>query len=209
MIFSDERIAGKLPILFWMAGVASWAIAVAVVGKLLRPKVLHDRVLHVINHLFLYSLSVAMRLTPSSVASGYSNRARSVFVRMYSMPPAPGVLPNLLEGRHGAAYHEWRFVVADVLHHVKRDWVLEIKRSRSRRHLLRDSQGCNRNSINRPPCGSIKVSPRRSNILNRHVLKQGRLAHAGLADDVHMAVAVLRLDAERGRASRPQSVAAK
>ena len=34
-------------------------------------------------------------------------------------------------------------------------------------------------------------------VLNRHVLQQGGLAHAGLADDIHVAIAVLRLDAER------------
>ena len=173
-------------------------IAVAVVGKLLRPKVLHDRVLHVINHLFsILFIGIHAIDTEQGCVRILKQGEKRIREDVFHAR-APCILPNLLKGRHEAAYHEVAFVVADILHHVKRNRVLEIKRSEVDDIFYAILRDVIENSINRPP---MRVNKGESfavpNILNRHVLKQGRLAHAGLADDVHMAVAVLRLDAER------------
>ena len=105
---ADERIAGELTDLVLDRGRRLLRIAVGVIGKLLRPEVFHDRVLHVLNDF------LPIRLVGVHAIDAEQGRIRILEEREQCVGEnvfharAPRVHPNLFERRHEAADHEWR-----------------------------------------------------------------------------------------------------
>ena len=89
-------------------------------------------------------------------------------------------------------------VVADILHDIKGHWMLHIERrevddvvNAVRRHVLHNAVGGRAMRIDKGHTLTV------ADVLYGHIFEQGRLAHAGLADDVHVPRAILALNAER------------
>ncbi len=88
-------------------------------------------------------------------------------------------------------------VGTNILHNVERDGIIHIKRSEI--HHIADAMF---GHIVKEEVGGLAVRVYEADavavadILNRHILKHRALTHAGLADDIGMARAVGRLDAE-------------
>ena len=90
------------------------------------------------------------------------------------------------------------FVIADVFHDVERYRLVEIERREvhdviyaMRRNVIKEF--VRRAAVRVDECQTLAIL----NILNSHVLEEGRFAHARLANHVHVTAAVFRLDAER------------
>ena len=188
----DERIARELPDLVLDSGRRLLGIAVAVVGELLRPEVLHDRVLHVLDDLCpivlvgVHAIDAEQRRV-RIFEEGEKRIGENVFHAC-----APGVLPDLLEGRHKAGDDQVALVVADVLHDVERDRVLQVEGGEVHDILDAVLGDIVEKPLDRP---AVRVDEGESlavaQVLYRHILEQGRLAHTRFADDIHVTVTVL------------------
>ena len=149
-------------------------ITVAVVSKFFRPEILDHRVPHIVHH-FLPVLLVgvhAVHAEQSGVRIFQQGKKRVGKNIFHSC--APRVFPNLLEGRHQTTDHEVAFVIADILHHIKGNGVLHIKRSEVH-HIFDPLFGdVVQEPLNRAAVRVDEYEPLAvSDVLNRHILEQG------------------------------------
>ena len=173
-------------------------VAVGIVGKLFNPKALYNRVGNLLHHFFaegfVYEHAVDVEQCRALVLQKRHQRVGEDILHARG----PGVYPNFAESGQEARYHEVALVVADILHDVKRYRVLQVE-GRKIHHVF---DAMCRHIFHNPVCGSaVRVDKSHSlavaDVLYGHVLQHGRLAHAGLADDVHMPAPILAAYAER------------
>ncbi len=172
-------------------------VSVGIRRKLFRPEILNHRILHVVDNFFsIFFIGVHAINAEQGRVRIFQESEERVRKDVFHTR-TPRVLPYFLEGRHEAGHDEMALVIADVLHHVEGDGMLHVKRREIDdifhavlRHIVKQSfNGAAVRIYEGETLATLQV-------LNRHVFKDGGLSHPRLADDVGVAIAVLRLDAE-------------